>query len=392
MKKVMLSLSLLIVAGMLLAINVCAESFVVKKGDNFWKLAKKHDVSWYSLMALNSDKLVHAGNFDLIYPGQVFDLPIKIENVDVLTKDNYPEPTTIEAISIETSEVSPMVSAEPEKPVVVTKSEFPAEVYSINGDKLLLMIAVDAKDGSLFIGENRMAAFIESGSVQQLTTPTELVVWEPPSIKKRLNNDCADFFSATLISKNLRMPIVTKELNCEEYSILKEFLTRKKSTDEPVGKQLKESTQTPALSNPEVSWQLVAAPSRPTSDSALTEPAQAETPKTTEQSVMPSVQAEIAPTQALQAEPVVDSLEILQKEKDESVQAISNEQPLNIENSLPTKEKKNTMENCDGVSSVIIISEYPFRKTIKADNITCEDVRMLEKFLMKGDKLVILNE
>ncbi|NTW27444.1 MAG: LysM peptidoglycan-binding domain-containing protein [Candidatus Moranbacteria bacterium] len=56
--------------------------FTVKKGDNFWTLAKKYQVNHAELIKLNHNKLRKAGNPDLIYPGDKFLVEIA-DNVKV---------------------------------------------------------------------------------------------------------------------------------------------------------------------------------------------------------------------------------------------------------------------------------------------------------------------
>lgn len=65
---------------------------VVKKGDNFWKIAKCLQVSWVELKKVNKDNLKHPGNYDLIYPGQKLRLPLEKK---VTKKEETKRATTI---------------------------------------------------------------------------------------------------------------------------------------------------------------------------------------------------------------------------------------------------------------------------------------------------------
>ncbi|EKE20077.1 MAG: hypothetical protein ACD_8C00056G0002 [uncultured bacterium] len=48
----------------------------VKKGDNLWDLSEKFKVSLTELKEINRDRLKFAGNFDKIFPDQVFLIPV----------------------------------------------------------------------------------------------------------------------------------------------------------------------------------------------------------------------------------------------------------------------------------------------------------------------------
>ena len=67
-------IGMLVVFGVFFA-NLCfaeTNEFIVKKGDNFWKLSKQYHVNHAKLINLNSNRLRISGNPNLIYPGQKF--------------------------------------------------------------------------------------------------------------------------------------------------------------------------------------------------------------------------------------------------------------------------------------------------------------------------------
>ncbi|MEI7890581.1 MAG: LysM peptidoglycan-binding domain-containing protein [bacterium] len=68
-------------AVMMLGLSFAEMSFaenieiVVKKGDNFWKLAKRYNISHEVIIKLNKERLKDKNNPNLIFPGQKMEIP-----------------------------------------------------------------------------------------------------------------------------------------------------------------------------------------------------------------------------------------------------------------------------------------------------------------------------
>ncbi len=53
-----------------------ARIVMVQKGDNFWKISQRYKVSWNKIQQLNESRLIKKGNYDLLLPGQILEIPI----------------------------------------------------------------------------------------------------------------------------------------------------------------------------------------------------------------------------------------------------------------------------------------------------------------------------
>lgn len=86
MKKMMLlGFLVLTLVSIFFCAQVCAEGVIVEKDDSFWKIAKRHNVSWVEIQEINRDELMYPGNFDLIYPGQFIRLPsVKTDKITMI--------------------------------------------------------------------------------------------------------------------------------------------------------------------------------------------------------------------------------------------------------------------------------------------------------------------
>ena len=79
MKKLILTMLGTLMLSILLIVNVFALStYTVVKGDSLWKIAVKHQIGLSEIKQANPQ----IKNFDLIYPGQVINLPTKNQTAD----------------------------------------------------------------------------------------------------------------------------------------------------------------------------------------------------------------------------------------------------------------------------------------------------------------------
>ena len=62
-------ISILIISGLIIPVQ--AATHIVEKNDSLWKIAKRYEVGLSEIKAANSD----IKNYDLIYPGQVINIP-----------------------------------------------------------------------------------------------------------------------------------------------------------------------------------------------------------------------------------------------------------------------------------------------------------------------------
>jgi LysM repeat protein len=52
-----------------------AKIVTVQKGDNFWKIAQRYKVSWNQIQQINESRLIKKGNYNLLIPGQIIEIP-----------------------------------------------------------------------------------------------------------------------------------------------------------------------------------------------------------------------------------------------------------------------------------------------------------------------------
>lgn len=79
MKKLLFTLLSAIVLTVILSVSVFASStYTVVKGDSLWKIAVRYEVGLSEIKSANPQ----IKNYDLIYPGQVINLPIKDQTAD----------------------------------------------------------------------------------------------------------------------------------------------------------------------------------------------------------------------------------------------------------------------------------------------------------------------
>jgi LysM repeat protein len=52
-----------------------AKIVMVQKGDNFWKISQRYKVSWNKIQQLNESRLIKKGNYNLLLPGQIIEIP-----------------------------------------------------------------------------------------------------------------------------------------------------------------------------------------------------------------------------------------------------------------------------------------------------------------------------
>ncbi len=83
MKKTIKNAIIITVAGAALSANVVAASHKVSKGDTMWKIAMKYQVGVSELISANPQ----IENFDLIYPGQMINIPSVSSDVQKYEKE-----------------------------------------------------------------------------------------------------------------------------------------------------------------------------------------------------------------------------------------------------------------------------------------------------------------
>ena len=77
MRKIFKSTVAIAVAGTVISTSAGAASHTVVKGDTMWKIASKYQVGVSEVINANPQ----IENFDLIYPGQVINIPAANANV-----------------------------------------------------------------------------------------------------------------------------------------------------------------------------------------------------------------------------------------------------------------------------------------------------------------------
>ena len=84
MKKLLFTLSSAIVLTVILSVSIfAAKTYTVVKGDSLWKIAVKNQIGLSEIKSANPQ----IKNYDLIYPGQVINLPIGDEVADKYEKE-----------------------------------------------------------------------------------------------------------------------------------------------------------------------------------------------------------------------------------------------------------------------------------------------------------------
>ena len=84
MKKILSVLSLIVIMFISTATAVCAAStYTVKKGDSLWKIAVAHEVGLSEIKSVNPA----IKNYNLIYPGQVINIPATNTSVTAYEKE-----------------------------------------------------------------------------------------------------------------------------------------------------------------------------------------------------------------------------------------------------------------------------------------------------------------
>ena len=71
MKKVFIFIMSVIASILVFSVSVSAVTYTVASGDTMWKIAVRHEVGLSEIKAVNP----HIANPDLIYPGQVLNIP-----------------------------------------------------------------------------------------------------------------------------------------------------------------------------------------------------------------------------------------------------------------------------------------------------------------------------
>ena len=71
MKKVFIFIMSVIASILVFSVSVSAVTYTVASGDTMWKIAVRHEVGLSEIKAANP----HIANPDLIYPGQVLNIP-----------------------------------------------------------------------------------------------------------------------------------------------------------------------------------------------------------------------------------------------------------------------------------------------------------------------------
>ena len=99
--------------------------FTVKKGDNFWTLAKKYQVKHQALIALNRDKLKNPKNPNLIYPGQKF--TVKLVSVGTKSPAGLPSLEKVSTVKVENEKA-------PAKSLAVRKIKVDKKVQNVSMD------------------------------------------------------------------------------------------------------------------------------------------------------------------------------------------------------------------------------------------------------------------
>lgn len=84
MKKILFTLLGAVVFTVILSVSVLAIStYTVVKGDSLWKIAVKHEIGLSEIKGANPQ----IKNYDLIYPGQVINLPTKNQTAEAYEKE-----------------------------------------------------------------------------------------------------------------------------------------------------------------------------------------------------------------------------------------------------------------------------------------------------------------
>ena len=84
MKKLLFTLMSAIVLTVILSVSVFAAStYMVVNGDSLWKIAVRYQVGLSEIKSVNPQ----IKNYDLIYPGQIINLPLKDQTADAYEKE-----------------------------------------------------------------------------------------------------------------------------------------------------------------------------------------------------------------------------------------------------------------------------------------------------------------
>ena len=111
--------------ALLLSAPAMAESYTIQKGDSLYKIARAHNVTVRAIVAANSIQ-----NADLIYPGQVLQIPGTSSTRPAETNRPAPRPTTTRPPA--TTPSTTPASTTPIREQVATRRK----VYTLGGNKL----------------------------------------------------------------------------------------------------------------------------------------------------------------------------------------------------------------------------------------------------------------
>jgi len=112
--------------ALLLSAPAMAESYTIKKGDSLYKIARAHNVTVRAIVAANSIQ-----NADLIYPGQVLQIPGTTANRPAETNRPAPRPTTPRPTTPRPPATRPSTTT-PIREQVASRRK----VYTLGGNKL----------------------------------------------------------------------------------------------------------------------------------------------------------------------------------------------------------------------------------------------------------------
>lgn len=84
MKKILSAISLSLIMFISIAtVSFAASTYTVRKGDSLWKIAVAHEVGLSEIKSANPD----IKNYDLIYPGQIINIPTQNTSVAAYEKE-----------------------------------------------------------------------------------------------------------------------------------------------------------------------------------------------------------------------------------------------------------------------------------------------------------------
>lgn len=394
MKRIMSSL-LLLVFAVLLSTSAYASYTTINhtlvKGEHFWKLHLYYNVPWTKLKNINSDILIKPGNFNYLLPGQIVKIPIEVENVPVIAKQGHVEFTEIKNTNAEVrsecvctcvkKEVAQQIKApdivniEPEKTVYAKKAKFPASVFSMQEDKLVLIVTVNivrdvsSNKTSLMLGKNKLATVLLKNELQN--SQSEPVSEQVSKIGRPIDE------TSSVFSVVEPVPIEAPQVEARTIAI-----------GQPINDSSLKSSATEGV-RAEVShvksmviYNLIYEhPSEsPQEESTRAETSQVEVPQEqlsenlqapAQQSALnsPQTQAEVLPV--------------------ESVPVVSSEPPSVAKNTTRLPEEMKPFEDCGVFRSVILVSDT-LSIEIEKDDLSCEEQQMLRDFLA-GDKKILTN-